>query len=127
MLAHDYLAESVNMQNIEALYTVEFGDVAGPGYTNGGVAVLETNRVFGGDSGYYYLGKFAVAGLAIAATIEVVKHDPTWRDAFGDKAQRFSVKMSGTFSGDVMTGQMERLDKPGSILPIRMTRRAPLP
>src|SRR6476619_975017 len=37
---------------IEALYVVEFGDVAIGGetytYWNGGVAVLETNRIFGG-------------------------------------------------------------------------------
>ena len=43
------------MPQIEALYVVEFGDVAIGGqtytYWNGGVAVLETNRIFGGDSG----------------------------------------------------------------------------
>jgi hypothetical protein len=33
---------------LEALYVVEFGDLAGPTFQNGGVAVLETNRVFGG-------------------------------------------------------------------------------
>ena len=42
------------MPQIEGLYVVEFGDVAIGGqtytYWNGGVAVLETNRIFGGDS-----------------------------------------------------------------------------
>jgi hypothetical protein len=42
----------------EGLYVVEFGDVGTAATRNGGVAVLETNRIFGGDSGYYYLGKF---------------------------------------------------------------------
>jgi hypothetical protein len=35
------------MYQIEALYIAEFGDIAGFGYRNGGVVVLETNRVFG--------------------------------------------------------------------------------
>jgi hypothetical protein len=52
------------MPQIEALYVVEFGDVAIGGqtytYWNGGVAVLETNRIFGGDSGYYYLGNYTI-------------------------------------------------------------------
>jgi hypothetical protein len=52
------------MPAIEALYVVEFGDVAlgGQQYRNGGVAVLETNRIFGGDSGYYYVGTFSSNG-----------------------------------------------------------------
>jgi hypothetical protein len=41
-----------------------FGGVAMGGetyrYWNGGVAVLETNRLFGGDSGYYYLGNYTI-------------------------------------------------------------------
>ena len=40
------------MPQIEGLYVVEFGDVAIGGqtyYCNGGVVVLETNHIFGGD------------------------------------------------------------------------------
>src|SRR5712671_4339139 len=52
------------MPQIEGLYVVDFGDVAIGGqtytYWNGGVAVLETNRIFGGDSGYYYLGNYTI-------------------------------------------------------------------
>ena len=39
----------------EALYLVEFGDIAASTFRNGGVAILEANRIFGGDGGYYYL------------------------------------------------------------------------
>ena len=44
------------MRQIESLYVAEFGDVDGLSFRNGGVVILETNRVFGGDSGYFYLG-----------------------------------------------------------------------
>ena len=52
------------MPQTEALYVVKFGDVAIGGqtytYWNSGVAVLETNRIFGDDSGYYYLGNYTI-------------------------------------------------------------------
>jgi hypothetical protein len=47
---------------IAAPHVVEFRDVAigGQTYTcwNGSVAVLGANRIFGGGSGYYYLGNY---------------------------------------------------------------------
>jgi hypothetical protein len=53
------------MPSVEGLYVVEFGDVQAQGiYRNGGVAVLETLRIFGGDSGYYYVGNFSVNFLS---------------------------------------------------------------
>ena len=75
------------MPQIEGLYVVEFGDVAIGGqtytYWNGGVAVLETNRIFGGDSGYYYVGNYTIKDGQFEATVKIVKHNPTWEDAFG--------------------------------------------
>ena len=115
------------MQGLEALYVAEFGDVVATGRRNGGVVVvLETGRIFGGDSGYYYVGQIKVTGTALSAEVEVVKHDPSWRDVFGDTAQRFRINISATISGGTITGTMERLDKPGHKLPIRLTRAAAL-
>jgi hypothetical protein len=75
------------MPQTEALYVVEFGDVAIAGqtytYWNGGLAVLETNRIFGGDSGYYHLGNYTIKDSRFEATVNIVKHNPTWEDAFG--------------------------------------------
>jgi hypothetical protein len=117
------------MPETEGLYVVEFGDVsdiAPPGtYRNGGVAVLlETNRVFGGDSGYYYVGDYSVYRESIVATIKIVKHDPNWSDAFGDTAESFTVKMqAGPMSAGVIEGSIERTDIPGVKLPVRLTWR----
>ena len=75
------------MPQIEALYVVEFGDVAIGGqtysYWNSGVAVLETNRIFGGDSGHYYLGNYTIKDSQFEATVKIVKRNPTWQEAFG--------------------------------------------
>lgn len=117
------------MPSIEALYVVEFGDVATGGRTfrNGGVAVLETNRIFGGDSGYYYVGTYAVKDNKIEATARIVKHNPTWINAFGDGSPSFNVKMEGTVNNGVIQGSMERLDRSGMRLPIRLTWKESLP
>ena len=68
------------MPQIDALYVVEFGDVAIGGqtytYWNGGVAILETNRIFGGDTGYYYLGNYTIKDSQFEATVKIVKHNP---------------------------------------------------
>jgi hypothetical protein len=116
----------------EGLYVVEFGDVSDltpPGmYRNGGVAVLETNRVFGGDSGYYYVGNYSVNSESIAATIKIVKHDPNWSDAFGDTAESFTVKMqAGPMIAGTIEGSIERADIPGIKLPVRLTFKEELP
>lgn len=117
------------MPTMEGLYLVGFGDVALPGqpYRNGGVAVLETNRIFGGDSGYYYVGTFEVHGSRIEATVRVVKHDPNWINAFGDASTSFTVKLQGSRSNGIIQGSMERTDMPGKQLPVRLTWKEPLP
>jgi hypothetical protein len=94
------------MQQLEALYVVEFGDAAGFGYRNGGVAVLETNRIFGGDSGYYYIGDFSVFGDRIDASVRITKHNPSWVNAFGDDAIQFEIKIWGRIGDDVIEAIM---------------------
>jgi T3SS negative regulator,GrlR len=115
------------MQQIESLYIAEFGDVSGLGYRNGGVVVLETNRVFGGDSGYFYLGDYSAFGDRFAASVRITKHNPLWSNAFGDAAQQFEIRVLGTIEDEIISATMERLDRPGFSLPLRLIRKAPLP
>ena len=110
----------------EALYVVEFGDVSGPGYRNGGVAVLETNRVFGGDSGYYYLGTYTIKDGVLAATVGVTKHNPAWANVFGDYAGTFTLQMTGQLQGQNIVGMMQRVGTQIT-LPVRLIWTAPLP
>jgi hypothetical protein len=111
------------------LYVVEFGDVAlgGQQYWNAGVAVFETNRIFGGDSGYYYVGNYSVKGSQIDAQVKVVRHNPNWESAFGDASDSFNIKIQGTVNNGVIQGQMEQLDRPGLRLPVRLTWKENLP
>ena len=117
------------MISLEALWTIEFEVVTG--WTNGGAVVLETNRVFGGDSEYYYLGTFnaSLSDSATKFTAEVrVKHyHGEARDAFGGNETDFTVKLEGEQVGEVIEGKMYKTGKPQNTLRIRMTRRADLP
>ena len=119
------------MPKIEGLYVAEFGDVAIGGetytYWNGGVAVLETNRIFGGDSGYYYLGNYTIKDNQFEATVKIVKHNPTWEDAFGGTNPSFNIKVQATANNGIIEGFMDRLDPPQARLPVRLTWKADLP
>jgi hypothetical protein len=91
----------------EALYTVEFGNVGSSEFKNAGVVVLETGRVFGGDGGYYFVGTYAVDHGQLSASIDVTKHDPAFRDAFGDNATQFRVTITAPITnGEVLSGEM---------------------
>jgi hypothetical protein len=111
---------------VEALYVLEFGDVRSPDFRNGGVVVLETNRVFGGDSGYYYVGNYEVTGDKIGGSLRVVRHNPAWPNVFGDSATSFDVTFHGSISGDIISGWMDRKDAAGH-LPVQLTKKAALP
>jgi hypothetical protein len=111
----------------EALYVVEFGDVSVPGtYRNGGVAVLETGRVFGGDSGFYYLGEFQSTNGTVTATIDVTQHNPLIQNAWGNGATNFKLQMRGEVQGQNLVGTMTLAGSSLS-LPIRLSWKADLP
>jgi hypothetical protein len=78
------------MPRIAAIYVVEFGDVAIGGqtyaYWNGGVAVPETNRIFGGDSGYHYLGNYNIKDTQL--TEAIVKDVMTFTGVGDDAVSR---------------------------------------
>src|SRR5437588_10055587 len=78
---------------LEALYVAQFGDVAlGGRYRPGGVVVFKANRLFGGDSGYYYVGEYSADDKTLLISAKIVKHDPTAEDAFGDRSASFSIE-----------------------------------
>ena len=61
---------------------------------NGGVVVVETGRIFGGDSGYFYIGSIEPSGTGLwNATVTINRHDPNIVSYFGDID---SIELSGT-------------------------------
>ena len=114
--------------HLEALYVLQFGDVAlGGHYRPGGVIVLKSNHVFGGDSGHYYVGTYTVEAESLTVDAKIVKHDPTAGNPFGDTSASFEVDARLMLGEKTMEGTMERRDRPGLQLPLRLIWKEDLP
>lgn len=109
--------------SVEALWTAQF-EVAG-GWVNGGVVVLETGRIFGGDSQFYYLGTYNLAGSTVTGQVRSRHYHGERNTAWGDNADIVDLTVQGALTGDVITGQVTRLGFPP--LRFQMTKRSDLP
>ena len=109
---------------VEGLWSVEF--ISTEGGRGAGVVILETQRIFGGDSQYFYLGKYEVKYQKLEAEIEVTHYSGEPNSIFG-RENNFWVKITGEFKGDVMMGQGHRVNNPQMELGVKLTKRADLP
>ena len=110
---------------VEALWSAEFE--SSQGVYGAGVAIFETGRIFGGDSGYFYLGTFEIGGDKITGDLRVVHYHGQPTTTFGTTETDFQIKLEGQRSGDVIKGEMWREVTPEQRLPIILERRVDLP
>lgn len=111
------------MDEIEALWTVEFVSNAG-GY-GGGAVVFETNRLFGGDSQYYYLGTYNISNGRVNAELDVI-HFAGEPESIFDSAKHFSLNVEGELGNPMdLTGHV--VGSPNLTISLNFTRRADLP
>jgi hypothetical protein len=108
------------MSSIEALWTVRFGAVgADVSEMNGGVAVMESGRMFGGDSAYAYLGKFNIEGSKVTGTLTIIRHNfsPDFASIYGTNEKHFPLTFSSTRVGDDrIVGRLQRKGYPDADL-----------
>ncbi len=109
--------------SVEGLWTADFEVLAG--WRNGGVVVLETGRIFGGDSQYYYLGKYEVSRGTMTGKVSVTHYHGQAGTAFGDNAARFDVELAGNLTENAVDGKATRSGFPA--IRFRMTKKAELP
>ena len=112
--------------SVEGLWCFQTSSVADPTtYQDGGVVVLETGRVLGGDSAFAYVGDYEVSGSEIAARVRVYQ----WNKAYGDIETVFGMKgpdidyvvhLRGKRDGDFIHGVIIPEQAPDAQLPIRM-------
>ena len=121
------------MDSIEALWAVYFDDAHNPyrflpGMSNAGVVVIETTRLFGGDSQFFYLGSIEVNGTDVTAQIKVTHFNGPGMTAFGtNTTEPFDVEIQGSRDGNTINGEMWPSDQPTRRLKIRLQRLADLP
>ena len=93
----DSETEGHQTMTIEALWAVDFESQGGLG---AGVAVFETERVFGGDSGWYYTGRYKLDRNEITARIRVRQYGGSLPSVTGHSpGETFEIDIVGTFDG----------------------------
>jgi hypothetical protein len=116
--------------SIEALWAVRFGHAGSPNIgLNGGVVVLESGRLFGGDSWFAYVGNYTVLGDQISGTFKAFRHmaDANSESAWGTQETEFSVSFGVVVDGGhgSAIGDMTRTNI--GTLKLRLVRIAELP
>ena len=109
---------------IEGLWSVEFSSNTGD--FGAGIVVFETNRVFGGDSQYYYLGTYVVQNGIIEGSVKVTHFANEPYSIFGEEKE-FYLSIKGKISNQVFETQGYRVDKPDLRIGVRFTKQAELP
>jgi hypothetical protein len=111
----------------EGLYIATFGLPGIPGFFSRGIVVLETNRFYGGDSFYYYTGRYEVKDGKFAAEGNVVMHTPGIMTIFGSGAPAQDIVISGTHSGLKISGSLRQKATPIPTFAVELEFREKLP
>jgi hypothetical protein len=111
---------------IEALYGLQFkSNQHDFGY---GVAVLETNKVLGGDSSFVFIGNYKLENGMLNAEIKCTNDRRLLQSIFGD-IDSFNLKVCGNTDNEcknfILKGYM--VENPSMEIEIEVTRRAELP
>jgi hypothetical protein len=108
------------MSDIDALWTIQF-EVAGE-WRSGGVVIFDHGRLVGGDSHYYYFGRYDETGAQVKGEARIIHHSGPSATGFGDSPD-FVVVLSGRITGDVINGQIHKPGNEGARLLLRCVRR----
>jgi hypothetical protein len=117
--------------SIEGMWGFISGSVNAPDdMQDGGIVVLETNRVFGGDSAMAYVGRYEIDGENIRAEVKTWCWNPQYQGetVFGaGLKQENHVVLTGKINGDIIEGEIESVLAPGLRLKAGMRKFAELP
>lgn len=94
------------------------------------VITLETGRLFGGDSAFYYIGDYQVDNGQIVGKADVTTHTVTedLENVFGVSGPvNHTVSFEGVVTEDLLEGSMQSSAMPGVTLVWRMRKLANLP
>jgi hypothetical protein len=93
--------------------------------STGGVAVFINGKVFGGDSGFTWVGSYTVRDQLIKARVNVHHFDPDTQSILGLEGD-YDMHLSGTLHGDTITGTAMVANQPQHTVAIRLEKRAEL-
>lgn len=109
---------------LEAMYGLEFVSNANDG--GYGVVVLETGRVFGGDSSFVYIGSYEVENGLLKAEVKCTNDRELLQSIFGD-LKEFNLRLEGRPQHNEFILQGHMVEEPTTKIEVKFTRRAELP
>ena len=90
-----------------------------------GVVVFESNRLFGGDSSFYYVGDYVVKDGIVSANVHVERHNNFLPSAMG--LDNFTLKLSGKVDHDQFTVNGHAVEAPNNQITVLFKRLTELP
>jgi hypothetical protein len=114
--------------SIEALWTVEFVSVINgqPSSIGAGVIIFETERIFGGDNQFYYIGRYKVDNENIEGQAEVINYSGESHSIFGE-LNRFKLNIKGKVTIPTMKLSGYMIDDPSKQIFIVCQKKEQLP
>ncbi|MGC1105124.1 MAG: GrlR family regulatory protein [Candidatus Acidiferrales bacterium] len=109
---------------VEGFWIVQYEGMKGNG---GGVAMFIKGQVFGGDTGYTYLGSYQAEGNSVKAYVTVRNFLPDVPSVLGVVGD-FDLNIEGTLAGNIVeaTGSLPKEQQSVGIA-LKLTKVADLP
>ncbi len=108
---------------VEGFWIVQYEGMQGNG---GGVALFIKGKVFGGDTGYTYLGSYTNEGKSVNAKVTVQAFLPNIPNVTGVVGD-FELNIRGTLENDEINGTGTLPGNEAVGIVVKLTRRANLP
>jgi hypothetical protein len=96
-----------------------------PQFTSGGVAVFIGGKIFGGDSGFAWMGTYQESGKLVKARVAVHHFDAAIPSIVGIEGD-YEMQFSGNMEGDAITGTAMVTGQPQHSMAVRLSKRANL-
>ena len=107
----------------EALWSINFKASNQDG-GGGGVIVFETERAFGGDSSFTYIGGYQLQNNRFTANLRIKRFNNILDSLYRDE---FTMALSGDYSDENFTLTGSPDDDPSFVITAEVTRVAELP
>ena len=97
----------------------------GPGGTVGGVVIFSNGKVFGGDSGFYYIGTYQEKNGILKSRVAVHNFDPSIVNILS-VAKDYELNVSAAIKDQTMTGTAVVPGVPNQSIALHLVKKANL-
>ena len=108
---------------VEGFWILQFEGLQASG---GGVIFLTKGRIYGGDSGFVYMGTYQRDGNSINGRVKVHNFLPAVPSVFGISGDH-ELSLSGSVAGDVIKGKASLVNQEGMGIVVKLSKVGDLP